>query len=45
MSEKIFNRLPKFLFDSVGDENQFTGKLKEIIIRVYNSFYSVDEFF
>jgi hypothetical protein len=42
MNVKIFNSLPKFL---VGDENQFTGKLKEILIRVYNSFYSVDEFF
>jgi hypothetical protein len=37
MSVNIFNSLPKFV---VGDENQFTGKLKEILI--YNLFYSVD---
>jgi hypothetical protein len=35
--------MPKFLVDSVGDENQFTVKLKEILI--YNTFYSIDEFF
>jgi hypothetical protein len=43
MSVKIFSSLPKFLVDSVGDKNQFTGKFKEIVI--YNLFYSGDEFF
>jgi hypothetical protein len=43
MSVKIFNSLPKFLVDSVGNENHFTEKFTEILI--YNSFYSVDEFF
>jgi hypothetical protein len=43
MSVKIFNTLPKIIVDSVGDENQFTGKLKEIL--THNLFYSVDEFF
>jgi hypothetical protein len=41
MSVNIFSSLPKFLVDMVGDENQFTGKLKEILI--YNLFYSVNE--
>jgi hypothetical protein len=35
--------MPKFLVDSVGDENQFRVKLKEILI--YNLFYIVDKFF
>jgi hypothetical protein len=43
MSVKIFSSLPKFLVDSVQDENQYKGKLKEIII--CNSFYSVSKFF
>jgi hypothetical protein len=43
MSVNIFNSLPGILVDSVGDENHFTGRLKEILI--YNSFYSVDGFF
>jgi hypothetical protein len=42
MSVNIFNNLPEFLVDSVGDKNQFTGKRKEIL--VCNSFYSFDEF-
>jgi hypothetical protein len=43
MSVKIFNSLPAFLIDSVRDEQQFIGKLKEILI--HNYFYSGDEFF
>jgi hypothetical protein len=43
MSVKIFNSLPKFLVNSVGDEKQFTGKLKDILR--HNLFYSVDELF
>jgi hypothetical protein len=42
MGVDIFNSLPEFLIDSVGDKNQFTGKCKEILICI--SFYSVDEF-
>jgi hypothetical protein len=42
MSVKIFNSLPTYVIDSVQDEKQFIGKLKEILI--HNSFYSVDEF-
>jgi hypothetical protein len=42
MSVKICNSLPTFLIDSVEDEKQFLGKLKETLI--HNSFYSVDEF-
>jgi predicted RNA-binding protein len=43
VSVKTFNSLRKFSVDLVGDEKQFTGKLKEILI--HNSFYSVDEFY
>jgi hypothetical protein len=43
MSVNIFNTLPNILVDLVGDENQFTGKLKETLI--YNSVYSAYEFF
>jgi hypothetical protein len=32
MSVTIFNSLPNVLVDSVGDEKEFTGKLKEILI-------------
>jgi hypothetical protein len=40
MSVKTFKTSPEFLVGSVGDENQFRGKLKEILL--FNSFYSVE---
>lgn len=38
----IFNKLPKYIVHSGKNENQFIGKLKNLLL--YPSFYSINEF-
>jgi len=42
MSIKIFNKLPEYITDSIGNERRFISRLKQYLIN--KSLYSLEEF-